>query len=80
MTEFYAHGAQATPSLVASLLNDKGPWAHAVLSQCFSVPEHIRTAFLKGEMEWTIPNFRILVIFTTESQSPPKQENSDTSS
>ncbi len=65
--EYYAHGAHASPELMAALLKDKGPWAHAVLSQCFSVPELVRVALFKGEAEWTVPNFRTIVINPVES-------------
>lgn len=72
--DYHAHGAQATPTLVHSLLKDKGAWADAVLGQCFSVPKTVRVAFLKGELEWTIPNPNTLCIILPESLSHPKPE------
>jgi hypothetical protein len=65
--EYYAHGAHASPELVSALIQDKGPWAHAVLSQCFSVPILVRQALFDGEAKWTVPNFRTIVINLPES-------------
>jgi hypothetical protein len=66
--EYYAHGAHASPELVAALIKDKGPWADAVLSQCFCVPKMVRQALFNGEAEWTVPNFRTIVISLPESR------------
>ena len=56
MKEFFAHGGVATPSLIAAIKNDKGPWAHAVLGQVWGMPDNYIDALLSGAAEWQIPN------------------------
>lgn len=78
--EFFAHGAVATDSLIFALQRDSGPWAHAVLQQCFSMPLEYRTSLLTGEIEWKVKNEKMLVTSPLESPSLPKQGSSGTSS
>ncbi len=70
MREFRAHGAEASESLVRALMNDRGGWARAVLSQCFRVPKEYAEALLAGEAEWTVPNKNTIIIGLAKKQSP----------
>lgn len=79
MREFHARGAVASEALVRALQRDNNGWAHAVLSQAFSVPEEYVEALLTGAATWEVKNQYILTIglATDVSQSAPKQDELD---
>ena len=68
MPQFTPDGCVVTPDLISALLVNKGAWAHAVLGQCFHMPDKIRKLLLSGEAEWQIPNKKTLIIILPESQ------------
>lgn len=60
--EFQACGCQASEALIFALIKNNNGWAHAVLSQCFSVPNVYTEALLSGEAVWKVPNKATLII------------------
>lgn len=68
MPQFTPNGCVATPSLIRFLQTENGPWARAILGQCFSMPDHVQKLLLSGAVEWQIPNEKTLTINLVESQ------------
>ena len=65
---YICRGGIASASVISFAISENNAWAHALLSQCYCVPESIRTALLNGEAEWQIPNVTTLIITLVESQ------------